>query len=405
MMKFRNPNTQEEKRKQAALELLEADRVRLLMDQPFIGAILIRQNLIPVVDTRCPTAATDGQNIFVDPDFYLKFTPGERRFLLAHEVWHTVYLHFLRRGGRERNLFNVAADMEINSMLRREKFKIPSSALLPPLPWKDLNAEEIYEKLLRQREKPEDPEFDIHLEPGNLELEEPEPGPGGGEQVIDPDYQVDFGSDPEGRAGEKVVAAAVQYEKIRGTLPDHLKQVVAKFRAGKLHWKELLAQFVTSCFGGSRRWLPPNRRYISSGLYLQSRRDSRLQAVLAIDTSGSTGKYLEQFAAELVNLLNSFGQYELTVICCDAKVHSVETYTSDKPFDAEKITFKGGGGTSFKPVFQYVNKKLPDTQLLLYFTDGIGDFPDKPSYPVMWVITPDGENRIPWGYEVKMVDP
>ena len=399
-MEFRNPNPQEEKQKQSALEILETDRVRLLMDQPFVGAILIRQNLIPVVASRCPTASTDGQNIFVNPDFYLKFSPGERRFLLAHEVWHTVYLHFLRRNGRNRDLFNVAADMEINYMLRRERFRIPSSALMPPDAWKDLNAEEIYERLLKRRDPPENPDFDVHLEPGDTGSGES--GHDGEEWIIDPDFQVDFGADPEDRAREKVIAAAVQYEKLRGTLPGHLSRIVEKYRAGKLPWRELLAQFVTGCFGGSRRWLPPNRRYISSGLYLQSRRDTRLRAVLAIDTSGSTTGDLSRFASELVNLLNTFGEYDLTVICCDAKIQSVETYTAYKPFDTGKITFNGGGGTSFKPVFRYVGKHLPGTQLLMYFTDGEGDLPDKPPYPVMWVITPDGGNRIPWGYEVKM---
>ena len=98
-MEYRSPNSQEEKLKSKAAQSLESDRVRLLMDQPFVGAILIRQNLIPVVDSRCPTACTDGQNIFVNPEFYLAMSPAERRFLLAHEVWHTVYLHFLRSKG------------------------------------------------------------------------------------------------------------------------------------------------------------------------------------------------------------------------------------------------------------------------------------------------------------------
>ena len=399
MMKFRPPNEQEEKRKKAAAEILEADRVRLLMEQPFTGAVLIRMNLIPVVDHRCSTAATDGQNIFVNPDFYLKFSPAERRFLLAHEVWHTVYLHFLRRGGRDRGLFNIAADMEINSMLRQERFKVPDSALLPPESWKGLNAEEIYEKLRKKRQKPENKVLDVHLEPEKPAEEEPGTD---GEAVVDPDYRVDFGRAPEDLAREKVMAAAAQYARLRGTLPSNLRKIVEEFRAGKLNWKELLGQFVTSFFGGSRRWLPPNRRYISGGLYLQSRRDARIQAVLAIDTSGSTTNDLPQFAAELVGLLNSFGQYELTVICCDAKVHSVETYTQDRPFDGKKVVFQGGGGTKFTPVFEHIREKLPEPQLLIYFTDGFGDVPKQPPYPVMWVITPNGENRIPWGYEVKL---
>ena len=137
-------------------------------------------------------------------------------------------------------------------------------------------------------------------------------------------------------------------------------------------------------------------------MYLQSRRESRLQAVLAIDTSGSTGRDLPQFAAELVNLLNTFGQYELKVICCDYAIQSIETYSADNPFNGEKIKFKGGGGTSFKPVFKYLKDNPSESQILIYFTDGYGDEPEKPPFPVMWVITPNGKNHIPWGYEIEL---
>ena len=400
-MEYRTPNSQEEKLKFKTAQSLEADRVRLLMDQPFVGAILIRQNLIPVVDSRCPTACTDGQNIFVNPEFYLAMSPAERRFLLAHEVWHTVYLHFLRRNGRDPETFNIATDMEINRMLVNERFKAPAGALLPPHEWRNLNAEEIYERL--PKDQLQERSFDTHLEKGLDDV--PAENISGGKEgtpVIDPDYQVDFGNDPEESIREKVVEAAVQYEKQRGKLPGNIAQIVEGFRTGKLHWKELLAQFVTSCFGGSRRWLPPNRRYISRGLYLQSRRDAKLQAVLAIDTSGSTGHDLPQFAAELVNLLNTFGQYELKVICCDYEIQSIETYSADNPFNGEKVEFKGGGGTSFTPVFKYLKDNPAELQILIYFTDGYGDTPEKPPYPVMWVITPNGKNHISWGYEIKL---
>ena len=410
-MTVRAPNEQEEKLKLEAAELLEIDRVRLLMDQPFIGAFLIRQNLIPVVDSRCDTAATDGQNIFVNPEFYLSMAPAERRFLLAHEVWHTVLLHFLRRKDRNRELFNIATDMEINEMLRFERFKIPEGALLPPRDWHGLNAEEIYERLL-ESEEPLEETIDIHLEPDD-DASGSGDGSGDGKSagtdedgskdiVEDPDFDVDFGTHIEDKVREKVIEAATQCEKRRGKLPGKAEMIVENFRSGKLHWKELLAQFVTSCFGGSRRWLPPNRRYISSGLYLQSRRDSKLKAVLAVDTSGSTHADLPRFASELSNLLNSFGNYELQVICCDAKIQSVENYSSVAPFDGNKFVFSGGGGTSFKPVFEYLKTQNEAPDLLIYFTDGIADVPEKPTYPVMWVITPDGRNNIPWGYEAKM---
>ena len=406
-MNHRPPNAREEARKKQTAQVLEADRFLLLKEQPFIGSILIRQNLIPVADSRCPTASTDGQNIFVNPKFYLSRRPEERRFVLAHEVWHTVYLHFLRRKGRDRERFNVAADMEVNRMLCQEGFKAPKDVLLPPEKWRALNAEEIYARLPKKekRKKP----FDVHLEPGDPCGEPGAPGqipaagaPENEAAVIDPDYQVDFGNHPEEKVREMVVEAAVQYERHQGFLPGNLDRIVGQFRAGKLHWKELLAQFVTGCFGGSRRWLPPNRRYVSSGLYLQSRRDSRLQAVLAIDTSGSTGGDLPRFASELVNLLDTFGQYELKVICCDRQIQSVETFTQETPFDGRAVKFKGGGGTSFRPVFDYLKKNPGEEQILIYFTDGYGDIPEKPPYPVLWVITRNGSNRVPWGSEIKL---
>ena len=399
-MDFREPNIQEQELKKKTVQSLEFDRVRLLLDQPFIGGILIRQNLVPVIDCRCPTATTDGKNIFVNPFFYFSLKVAERRFVLAHEVWHTVYMHFLRRGSRNAERFNIACDMEVNEMLRQQNFSLPRSALLPPREWKGLNAESIYEKLPDYPEPPPEP-FDVHWQKGETPAV-PDYGNGENDLVIDPDFTVDFGNDPEEKIHEKVIESAVQYEKLRGTLPGSIKKIVEQFQTVKLNWRELLAQYLTPCFDSSRRWLPPNRRYISSGLYLQSRRDTFFQAVLAIDTSASTLDDLDLFAAELTALFNSFGQYELSVICCDARIQSVKTYTQDSPFDNRNIQFQGGGGTSFIPVFQYVEENFPQTQILIYFTDGYGDIPEEPDFPVLWVITPDGRNSIPWGYVIKL---
>jgi predicted metal-dependent peptidase len=128
--------------------------------------------------------------------------------------------------------------------------------------------------------------------------------------------------------------------------------------------------------------------------------------VVAIDTSGSTQWFLPQFVTELMGLLQSFGSYEVTVIQCDAEVHSVETYTPDRPppetLSGEPMELLGGGGTSFVPVFQHVGKgERPDA--LVYLTDGYGDAPDKaPPYPVLWALTPEGEAPASWGQVVSL---
>ncbi len=87
-------------RKAKTTELLAQDRQKLLTKLPFTGSLVMRLDLVPVSDERLPTAATDGDRIFVDIDFYAQLTAEERLFVLAHEVWHCALLHFLRRGDR-----------------------------------------------------------------------------------------------------------------------------------------------------------------------------------------------------------------------------------------------------------------------------------------------------------------
>ena len=98
---LRTTNQEEERRKAICLEQLAQDRQQLLVKWPFIGSIIMRLELIPVRDDRLETASTNGDSIFVDIDFYAKLTREQRQFVLAHEVWHCVLLHFARRGKRD----------------------------------------------------------------------------------------------------------------------------------------------------------------------------------------------------------------------------------------------------------------------------------------------------------------
>ncbi len=416
-------------RKAKTLELLAQDRQKLLTKLPFTGSLVMRLDLVPVSDERLPTAATDGDRIFVDIDFYAQLTAEERLFVLAHEVWHCALLHFLRRGDRNQKLFNIAADLEIHFLLTDEGLKAPF--VLPHDPnWKGLSAEEIYERLGkwkpqpcrggRRRDTGEGREsehikgttsFDRHLErageagranevAGKADNEE---RAGGGNKGRDTDYSPEIAPGAEERCRERLTAAVQQCERMKGTLPAGLKAVVEAVLKPEIGWRELLAQFVTSCYGGSRRWLPPARRHVHEGLYLQSMRSERLRAIVAIDTSGSTQGDLPKFFSELNALLDTFGSHELTVIQCDADIGRVETFDDAAPLDPyRKWKTTGGGGTDFRPVFRYVDEHPElEPNLLIYFTDGCGDCPDRaPAYPVMWLLTRDGHEQ-PWGLNVK----
>lgn len=201
-----------------------------------------------------------------------------------------------------------------------------------------------------------------------------------------------------------IIQAAQVVERTQGHLPAHIQGIVVKLRKPELPWRELLRQFVTGCYGGSRHWLPPERRYVSRGLYLPSYRDNRLNAVMAIDTSGSTTGDLPQFFAELSSMLNSFGKYELTVIQCDCVIQHVETFSDDRRFPRNyQWESYGHGGTSFVPPFEYVKEHRLKHDIFIYLTDGYGNAPDKaPRYPVLWILTHDGQKPATWGRAIKL---
>jgi len=424
------------KLKKQTLAVMCQDRQKLLVRFPFTGGFLMRLELVPVRDRRLRTAATDGERIFMDIAFCSKLSTDERLFVMAHEVWHCVLMHMLRCQTRDPSAFNVATDMEVNRMLQKEGLNPPANCLMPKPEWDELSAEEIYEHIRKRAKQGKQEQavqgagaqgdegigvgnqFDKHIYPPEAPALSAEgkqgtiPSGDGhptvtdqwGEVGFDKDYAPLITKELADKIRERIVAVAQQTERTRGTLPAHLESVVRAALRPQIRWQEVLAQFVTSCYGGSRRWLPPNRRHISQGLYLQSSRKERLQAAVAIDTSGSTTADLPQFFSELTSLLNTFGDYELTVIQCDCEIQNVEKFDAYNPFHSPDWKTYGHGGTDFRPPFVYVVEHAEiEPSCLIYITDGYGPAPDNPPpYPVLWLLTGDGEKPAPWGRELRL---
>ena len=229
-----------------------------------------------------------------------------------------------------------------------------------------------------------------------------------GEVGLDSDFQPRVPKGFADRMRETVISEAQRVEKMKGNVPAHVKELVKKMTSAELDWKELLAQFVTRCYNsGNRSWIPPNRRHVHNDMYLQSRQATKLKAVIALDTSGSTMGDRTKFLSELNGLVNSFGHYELTVICADAEVDDVKTYTQDDNLNIEMDGYEmhGGGGTSFVPPFNYVLDNHIECDCFLYLTDGYGPAPEKNplGIPVMWIITKDGtEDFCDWGQKIHL---
>ena len=88
---------------------------------------------------------------------------------------------------------------------------------------------------------------------------------------------------------------------------------------------------------------------------------------------------------------------EIYLIQCDAEVQSVERLTSlDQLHELiPRLKLRGFGGTDFRPVFAYVDRLLEEKKLtnlngLLYFTDGVGTYPEKsPAYKTAFIFNRD----------------
>jgi predicted metal-dependent peptidase len=114
--------------------------------------------------------------------------------------------------------------------------------------------------------------------------------------------------------------------------------------------------------------------------------------VIGVDTSGSIGpSELNTFIAEVGGVLNDVKPRRIVVIGCDAQVTQVdEVATLDELQSLSRKGIKGGGGTDFRPVFDYVEKHDLRPETLIFLTDMMGSFPrDKPGYPVVWAATTD----------------
>lgn len=124
---------------------------------------------------------------------------------------------------------------------------------------------------------------------------------------------------------------------------------------------------------------------------LEYRDDKRIREfVIAIDTSGSVqGDIVQSFLQRTCDVLRQSGSFtervEIYLIQCDAEVQSVERLTSlDQLHELiPRLKLRGFGGTDFRPVFAYVDRLLEEKKLtnlngLLYFTDGVGTYPENP---------------------------
>ncbi len=399
---------------------LAAARTRLIMERPFLGSLVMHLPLKEAGDW-CKTTATDAQAFYFNPDFVANLSLAQTQFILAHEALHCAMGHTHRRNHRVKKRWDVACDHAVNLMLIEEGLKPPLHGILANQDYETLSAEEIYP--LIPEDTPEE-SFDEHLFDDNQDQgsssdpsgendeqqgkgqgkegqSEPEEQNGSGSQTANKPKELSPAEREElGEQWKNRLAAAAQAARQAGKLSQSMLRWVDGLLAPNLPWRALLARYFAINQRDDYSWRRPSRR---EGAAILPRLSSEgLDVVAAIDTSGSiSDEELREFVSELDALKGQI-RARVTLVACDYKLAENGPWEYE-PWDAMELPhdLEGGGGTDFRPVFDWVETENLNPNLLVYFTDAEGDFPKlAPNYAVIWLIK--GKGSVPWGERVQL---
>jgi predicted metal-dependent peptidase len=368
---------------------LTAARTHLILDQPFLGALVLRLPMQAVTADWCPTTATDTRCFYYNPAYLSGLTLTQTQFVLAHEALHCALSHFNRRQHRQRQRWDLACDYAINPLLVKEGL-IPPSQVWVDDQFLGLTAEEIYSLL---DENNTDEPMDNHLydkSDDNNPADQPPPLSAAERETQATQWQ-------------QHLLHAAQQALHAGKLNGDIARLINHLLQPKLPWTALLARYLSQTAREDYSYTRPSRR--EGDAILPHLRSTQIDVAIAIDVSGSIGDTeIQQYLAEIQALKGQF-RSRITLLACDREL------TSDSPYYFESwedlivpTHFPRGGGTSFRPVFSFFEQQSITPNLLIYFTDAAGEFPkNEPCYPVIWLVK--GQAQVPWGERIQFDAP
>ena len=133
---------------------LAAARTRLILDKPFLGALVLRLPLVKANPDWCESVNTDARKLYYNEDYVHDLTPAETQFVLAKQALHCALSHFARRGHRIKHRWELACDYAVHPMLLEEGLIAPPNTLIDK-EFDGMTAEEIYPCLLDKDDEDE----------------------------------------------------------------------------------------------------------------------------------------------------------------------------------------------------------------------------------------------------------
>lgn len=327
----------------------------LILDHPFFGTAVSRRPI--QYGDEVPTAgmSATGQ-IMLNPEWVEPLTVKEIMFLLAHEAMHYMLSHALRRQHRDHRAWNVACDKVINDTLidARVGTFIDGGVTLEDARFGA--SEQFYD------------ENDDDMGDGGI-------GEDVGDIVDENGQPLDDATVQQLQTQAKIEAIQnAKLAKQTGKLPESIERLVEEMINVVTPWHEKLERYMSAKIRDGYSWNRPNRRFVGQGMYLPGYDyvPRMGEVVIAVDTSGSlNSQELALFQGHINRIVDTCTPEKITVLYCDYAIGGTTEYTPDDlPIVLKPV---GGGGTSFKPVFKWLDSYDGDVECLIYFTDGWGD--------------------------------
>ncbi len=361
------------------LDKLQKAKNKLMLEHPYFGTIA--SSLILEKNNEITTFSSDGKSMFFNSEYIDRLSIKEVEFVMANGAMHTVLQHENRALGRTKWLWQTATDYVVNAMLVKNGMQAPEYANYESK-FEGMYAEEIYEILRSEM---------INNSDSNMEEES--------QKITEDDNSHESLHLQESKTNtsdelEEFFEQTFQKLNRQGTLPKDIKFVIPKYFSRRIDWREILYGYIASYAKSVYSFSPPNMKHLYRGICLPSLSSDLLRIVIAVDTSGSVEKeLLGLFMAEITSIMQQYPSYEIDLISADSKIQSHRVFLPGETLEYE---LSGGGGTDFRPVFNFIDKNISYPSLLLYFTDANGFFPEnKALYDVLWVMPEKKE--VPFG--------
>ena len=348
----------------------------------FLGSLLCSHDF--VWDETCATAWCNGSTIGWNPWFFAACTSEGRMFVVGHELWHSGYDHMGRLGGRDPELFNIAADHVINLAAKEDGFKFGPQELAGIVAKADarfagMSTEQVYD-ILRDENPPANSGKNTFSS--------------GTENPADSAHMAGDLRDPVKAEYDRVatVVRAVQAEQQQsspGKMPGEISTYIDKFLNPILPWSNILRNHLTELSNDDTSWRTPSRR--NQEYYLPSKvgENGLEHGLFCTDVSGSISEAdMLRSNSEAKGIYDEFSPERLTLVTFDTQIQNIKDLYKDDPFDSLEIT--GRGGTDLDLVYEYALDLMPSVMVI--FTDLWVYVPPNPGIPVIWIVIGRGDS-------------